>query len=159
ADELEYIPALATALDLAVAELLGVDAADGGAVGVLDLREVGAPLDRIALRAHDRLLAREAAAGLALGLVHQLRDQLPGASGLGRVDAVDPKHGRGIKHVAGAIADLERGARPSGEIAVAGSVNEDLAAHGKASRLGLDHQRVDAVLARHDRADREGVEQ
>ena len=80
-DELKDVPALPSPFDLAVAQLVGIDAADGSAVGILDLREIRAPLDRVALRAHDRLLARKLAAFL-LGLVHELWNQLPGAARL-----------------------------------------------------------------------------
>src|SRR5690606_547811 len=65
-DELEDVPALTPPLDLAVAELAGIDAADRRAVRVLDLRQVRAPFDRVALRPNDRLLARELPA-FALG--------------------------------------------------------------------------------------------
>src|SRR5262249_39232484 len=86
ADELESVPALAPPLDLAVGELVGVDAAPRAAVGIADLGEVGAPFDRVRLRAHDRLPAREAPA-TALCFLHQLRNPVPGLACLRRVDA------------------------------------------------------------------------
>src|SRR5262249_17828869 len=87
-DELKDVPALPTALDLAVRELPGVDAVDRCAVGILDLRHVRAPFNRVALRPEHRLLAGEAAAG-GFGLVHQPRNELPRATGLIGIDAVD----------------------------------------------------------------------
>src|SRR5690606_13293396 len=131
-DELEHVPALAPPFDLAVAQLARVDAADRGAVRVLDLRKVRAPLDRIALRAHDRLLAWKAPARL-FGFVHQRRDQLPRAPGPLGVDAVDSEHRRRVQHVARAVADLVRSAGPRTEVAVAGRVDENPAADREAA--------------------------
>src|SRR5690606_32716998 len=138
-DELEDVPALATPLDFAIAQLPRVDAADRGAVRVLDLGEIRTPLDRIALRAHDRLLAREPLASL-LGLFHQGRNQLPGAAGTFGIDAVDPEHRRRVQHVARAVADLVRRTGPRAEIAVAGRVDEDPAPHREATGLRLDQE-------------------
>src|SRR6266850_3690993 len=107
ADELEGVPHLPAPLDLAPGELPGVDPAHGGAVGIADLREVGAPFDRVGLRPHDRLLAREAPA-FALGLLHQLGDALPGLARLLRIDAADAVHRRRIEHVALAVAYFVR---------------------------------------------------
>jgi hypothetical protein len=134
-----------------------VDAADGRAVWILDLREVRAPLDRIALRPHDRLLAREGAAAL-LGFLHELRHELPGSPRLLRVHAVDAEHRRRVQHVAGAVADLVRHAGPGREIAVAGAVDEHSAADREAAGLRLDEHGLDAIVARHDGARRERME-
>ena len=58
-DEVEHVQHLPAALQLAVGELVDVGAVDGAAVRVVELGEVGAPLQRVALRPDDRLLARE----------------------------------------------------------------------------------------------------
>ncbi len=111
-DELEHVPALPAAFDLAVGQLACVDAADGRAVRVLDLGEVGAPFDRIALRADDRFLARKDAPAL-LGFLHELRHELPSAPGFDGIHTVDAEHRRRIEHVARAIARLRTERRPT----------------------------------------------
>src|SRR5262249_12076625 len=145
ADELEGVPALAPALDLAVGELVGVDAAHRAAVGIADLGEVRAPFDRVRLRAHDRLPAREAPA-TALCFFHQLRNPVPRLARLRRVDAADAVHRRRIEHVALAVADFVRGARPRGEVAVARAVDEHPAAHRAPTRFGLDDDGLDRIV-------------
>src|SRR5690606_30328231 len=116
--------------------------------GILDLREIRPPLDWIALRPHDRLLARETPA-FVLGLLHELGDELPGAAGFRGVHAVDAEHGRWVQHVARAVAHLVRSARPGREIAVARAVDEQLAADREAPRLRLDDDRVDTLVRGH----------
>ena len=88
-DELEHVPALLAAFDLAVRKLARVDAADGRAARVLDLREVGAPLDRVALRPNDRLLARKrrprfSASSMSFGTSSHARPALTGSTPLMR---------------------------------------------------------------------------
>src|SRR4051812_25821073 len=122
-NELERVPHLSAAFELAIGKLACIDAADGAAVGIADLREVGAPLHRIRLGPHDRLLARKFAT-LLFRSIHQLGDALPGIARLLRVDAADAVHGGWIKHVALAVADLAGRAGPRRKIAVARSVDE-----------------------------------
>src|SRR5687768_1046867 len=151
-DELEGLPALAAALDLAVGQLLGVDAAYRAAVGIADLGEVGAPLDRVGLRAHDGLLAREAPAA-PLGFFHELGNAVPGLAGLVGVDAADAVHGGGKQHAAAAVAYLVGRAAPGGEVAVAGAVDEDCSGDCAPARLGFDQEVIVGG------ADGEGVEE
>ena len=94
----------------------------------------------------------------ALGRLHQRRNGAPRVAGLRRVDAGEPEHHGRVEHVAGAVADLVRHAGKRREIAVAGAVDEDPRTHGGASRLGLDHQRINVVAFLDDAAG-EGMEQ
>ena len=57
------------------------------------------------------------------------------------------------------VADLERRAGPGREIAVAGAIDEDLRAHRLPAGLGLDHQRVDALVVMHHHAGAERMEE
>ena len=56
-------------------------------------------------------------------------------------------------------ADLERGAGPGGEIAVAGAVDEHAPEHGAAAGFGLDEQGGDLPVGGFDDAGAQGVEQ
>ena len=103
-------------------------------------------------------LARKFGAAGALGHLHQRRNGAPGLAGLRGIDAGEAEHHGGIEHVAGAVADLVRHAGKCREIAVARAVDEDACAHGGASRLRLDHQRIDAAVVL-DHAAGESVEQ
>ena len=94
-----------------------------------------------------------------LGRFHQRRNRPPGVAGFFGVDAVEAEHHRGIEHAAGVIADLERSAGPGREIAVAGAVDEDVRAHRLTPGLGLDHQRVDALVVMHHHAGAERVKE
>ena len=68
AQEAQVVDRLAPALDLARRERARIGAVDRRAVGVLQLRDVDAPLAAVALRPHDRAAAREAELAGRLGL-------------------------------------------------------------------------------------------
>ena len=125
----------------------------------LQLGEVHAPLDVVALRPHDRGLARKFVRAFRFGLLHQLRNGAPGIARLRGIDAVEAEHHRGVQHVAMAVADLVWRAGPGREIAVAGAIDEDVGADRLPSRLGLDEQRVDASVVMHGDAGAERVEE
>ena len=156
--ELEESQRLAAAFDLAGGELVGIGTVERAAVGALYLGEVDAPLGRVRHRPDHAALARKFGAAGALGRLHQRRNGAPRLSGRRRVDAGEAEHHGGIEHVAGAVADLVGHAREGREITVARAVDEDFSAHGAASRLGLDDQRLDAALVLYNAAG-EGVEQ
>ncbi len=123
------------------------------------LGEVHPPLDVVALRPHDRGLAREFVRAFRLGLFHQLRNGAPGIARFGGIDAVEAKHHRRVEHVTVVVADLVGRAGPGREIAVAGAIDEDIGADRLPSRLGLDEQRVDARLVVHGDAGAERVKE
>ena len=93
------------------------------------------------------------------GLFHQRRNRPPGIAGLFRIDAVEAKHHRGVQHAAVDIADLIACAGPGREIAVAGTIDEDVGAHRLTPGLGLDNKRIDASLVMHHHAGAERVEE
>src|ERR1051325_1490710 len=144
ADELERLPDLPASFDFPPGELLGIDAADRGAIRVTQLCEVGAPFDRIRLRAHDRLLARKAPPR-ALRFLPALGARLPGLAPPRRINAADAVHGRGIENVALAVAHFVRRPGPAGEIAVARAVDEDPAAYRASTGLRLYQQMAVAI--------------
>jgi hypothetical protein len=94
-----------------------------------------------------------------LGGFHQRRDRSPGLAGLAGIDAVEPEHHRGIEHAAVAVADLIARAGPGREIAIPGTIDEDVGAHRLTPGLGLDHQRVDATRVMHHHAGAERMKQ
>src|SRR5207249_9527472 len=115
------------------------------------------PLDRRTLRADDGGLARKMVRAGGFSLFHQRRNRAPGFASLLRIDAVKPEHNRGIEHAAGIVADLEGRAGPSREIAVAGTIDEDIRTDRLPPGLGLDDKRVDAPIVMHRHAGSERV--
>ena len=87
------------------------------------------------------------------------RDGRPCVRRARRIDAVHAKHRRGIEHVAGAVAEFVRHAGERGEIAVAGTIDEDARAHRATPRARLQDQRVDRLRVMHGDADSERVKQ
>ncbi len=99
-------------------------------------------------------------AGIARRRLHHAGDRLPRPCRFGiAVDVVDAKHGRGKHHRAVAVADLVGRARPCGKIAVAGSVDEDAAAHRAPAGFGFDEECVDLPLRAHQHTGAEAVKQ
>ena len=76
-----------------------------------------------------------------------------------RIDAVEAEHHRGVEHAAAVVADLIARAGPGREIAVAGAIDEDVRAHRLPAGLGLDHQRVDALVVMHRHAGAERMKE
>src|SRR4029077_6574069 len=94
AQELERLDRLAAAVDLAARHLVRLESVDGGAIPARNLREIYPPLYVVALRAHDRGLARKFVRACGFRLLHQHRDDPPGLARLLRIDAVEAEHHR-----------------------------------------------------------------
>ncbi len=135
AQEAQVVDRLAPAFDLAARERARVGAVDRAAVGVLQLRDVDAPLARVALRPDDRAAAREAELAGRLGFVHARGNRPPRFAGARVVDGADAKHQRRKEQRA---ALLHRRAGEVGEVAVAGAVDEGRGADREPPRLRLD---------------------
>ncbi len=93
------------------------------------------------------------------GFFHQRGNRPPGLAGPVGIDAVETEHHRGVQHVAFIVPDLVTRAGPGGEVAVAGTIDEDIRAHRLTPGFCLDEQRVDALVVMHRHAGAECMEQ